>query len=209
MSWFDDPVAAALALPPLVLPLLIFGSALLEYVFPPYWGDTFVLLGFFLAGQGATTPSVMFAAALLGSILGSVAAYRLGHRYGLAVARKLTLRRERAPSRRVRELFERFGEKVLIANRFLPVVRGFLLYGAGAFGLRFGAVIFYCTLSNLAFIGLLMWAGLWTADSWPEIQAVFRQSNQLLGVVALILVLLAAGRMLWMSSRRGTEPGAQ
>ncbi len=203
MSWFDDPVAAALTLPPLVLPLFVFGSALLEYIFPPYWGDTFVLLGFFLAGQGAVSPGLVFAAALSGSILGSIAAYQLGNRYGLAVIRRLSLRRQRAPSRqRVRGLFQRFGEKLLIANRFLPVVRGVLLYGAGALKLRFGPAIFYCTLSNLAFISLLMWVGLWTADSWPEIQAIFRQSNRLIGVTALVLVAVALARMFWQSRRQ-------
>ena len=81
MSWLDDPVAAATALPALALPLFVFGSALLEYLFPPYWGDTFVLLGFFLAGQGVAPPTVIFVAALAGSTLGSLATYQLGQRY--------------------------------------------------------------------------------------------------------------------------------
>ena len=198
MSWFDDPVAAALTLPPLVLPLFVFGSAFLEYVFPPYWGDTFVLLGFFLAGQGAISPAVVFTAAMLGSILGSIAAYQLGRKYGLRIVRRFMLRRKPAHSRqRIGSLFQRFGEKLLIANRFLPVVRGILLYGAGALELRFRPVIFFCTLSNLAFVGLLMALGLWTAESWPEIQAGFRHSNQLIGAIAAALVILWGIHLTW------------
>ncbi len=199
MTWLDDPLGLALTLPPLALALFVFGSALLEYVFPPYWGDTFVLLGFFLAGQGAAPPAAIFGAAVAGSVAGSIVAYRLGERYGLAVMRRVSPRRQ-GSRKRVLELFQRFGERLLLVNRFLPVVRGVLLYGAGALELRFRPVLFYCTLSNLAFIGLLMWAGLWTAGSWAEIQAGFERSNRLLGVVALAAVAVWLGVSLW---RRG------
>ncbi len=213
MSLFDDPVAAAIALPPLLLGLFVFGSALIEYLFPPYWGDTFVLLGFFLAGQGALPPAAVFAAALAGSVLGSIAAYQLGRRYGMAVTRRLIPRNRRhADHRRLRSLFRRFGEKLLLVNRFLPVVRGVMLYGAGAVKLPVRPVVFYCTLSNLAFISLLMWAGLWTADSWPEIQTVFRESNRWLGGAALVAAGAWLALTLWRRrfgvSSRASDTGS-
>ncbi len=206
MSWFDDPVAAALTLPPLVLALFVFASACLEYIFPPYWGDMFVLLGFFLAGQGAVPVFAVFLAALIGSTLGAIIAYQLGRKYGMIVLRRIPLgRRRAAASDKAVQLFQRFGEKLLIVNRFLPVVRAFLLYGAGALELRFRAVMLYCFLSNLAFIGLLMWAGLWTADSWLEIQAGFRHSNQILGVVALVAVAAWVGAFIWRMRRNSVS----
>lgn len=185
-SWLEDPVALAMTFPPFVLPLFVFASALIEYVIPPYWGDLFVLLGFFLAGQGAVSPAVVFFAALTGSIVGSMIAYRLGERYGLALVHRFYSGKRRVPRQQIRDLFQRFGKKLLIVNRFLPIVRSALLYGAGALKLRFGPVIFYCALSNVAFIGLLMWAGLWTAGSWPEILATFQQSYGRIGAVVLV-----------------------
>ncbi len=201
MPWLDDPVAAAVALPPLVLVLFVFGSAFLEYLFPPYWGDTFVLLGFFLAGQGAVAPAAVFTAAATGSLLGSIAAYQLGRRYGMAVTDRLSSTRRRPSRRRLQSLFQRFGEKLLLVNRFLPVVRGMMLYGAGALRLPLRPVVVYCTLSNLAFISLLMWAGLWTADSWPGIQQAFRQSNRWLAVAAVVASCLWLA-VAWRRRRR-------
>ncbi len=198
MPWLDDPVAAAVALPPLFLAVFVFASALIEYLFPPYWGDTFVLLGFFLAGQGAVAPVAVFAAAMAGSVLGSIAAYQLGSRYGLAVTGRLVPKHRRsAGSRRLPALFSRFGEKLLLVNRFLPVVRGVMLYAAGAMKLPIRPVVFYCTLSNLAFVSLLAWAGLWTAGSWPEIQAVFRQSNRWLAAAAVAVAGAWLAVALW------------
>ncbi|MCP3958497.1 MAG: DedA family protein [bacterium] len=201
MSWFDDPVAAALALPPLVLPLFVFASALIEYVFPPYWGDTFMLVGFFLAGQGAMSPPVAFAAAFSGSVVGSIVAYQLGRRYGLALVRRVSARRQQVSRGRLRDLFRRFGKKLLMVNRFLPVVRGFLLYGAGALKLPFRPVILYCTVSNLLFVGLLMSLGLWTAGSWTEIQESFQHSNRLIGGAVLAAVAAWAAVTLWRLRR--------
>lgn len=190
MTWLDDPVAAAVALPPLVLVLFVFGSALLEYIFPPYWGDTVVLLGFFLAGQGATAPALIFGAATAGSVLGSIAAYQLGRRYGMAITRRLLPERKQVSRQHLQSLFRRYGEKLLLINRFLPVIRGVMLYGTGAVRLPLRSVLFYCTVSNLAFISLLMWAGLWTADSWSGIQRAFRQSNSWLAAAAVAVTCI-------------------
>lgn len=207
MAWLDDPVAAAVALPPLALVLFVFSSALFEYLFPPYWGDTFVLLGFFLAGQGAVTPAGVFAAAAAGSVLGSIAAYQLGRRYGMAITDRLFRQRRRPSRQRLQSLFQRFGDKLLLVNRFLPVVRGVMLYGAGALRLPLRPVIVYCTLSNLAFIGLLMWAGLWTAESWSGIQQAFRQSNSWLAAAAVAATCLWLATAWWRrrSRRRPKE----
>ncbi len=188
MPWLDDPIAVAMTLPPLAVPLLVFGSAFLEYVFPPWWGDSLVLLGFFLAAQGAASPPLVFAAAVTGSALGAAAAYGLGRRYGLALLRRMVRRRRSQGRRRSRELFQRFGERVLLVNRFLPVVRGAMLYGAGAMKLRFWPAFLYTNVSNLAFMALLMWVGLLTAGSWPEVLAAAKRYNQLLGLVVLAAV---------------------
>ncbi len=204
MSWLNDPATALIALPPLALGIFVFSSALLEYLFPPYWGDTFVLLGFFLAGQGAVAPAAIFATATAGSVLGSLAAYYLGRRYGMAVTHRVFPKHRRLPSRqRIQSLFERFGDKLLLVNRFLPVVRGVMLYAVGAMRLPLRTVLVYCTLSNLAFISLLMWAGLWTADSWAGIQQAFRQSNSWLAGAAVTVICLWLASIWWRRSRFG------
>ncbi len=206
MSWLNDPATAAFALPPLALGLFVFGSAWLEYLFPPYWGDTFVLLGFFLAGQGAVEPAAIFVAAATGSFLGSLAAYYLGRRYGMRVTRRIFPKHRRLPSReRVQSLFQRFGDKLLLINRFLPVVRGVMLYAAGAMRMPLRTVLLYCTLSNLAFISLLMWAGLWTADSWAGIQQAFRQSNSWLAGAAVTITCLWLASVWWRRRRFGVS----
>ncbi len=190
MTWLDDPVALVATLPPLILPLVVFVSSMLEYVFPPYWGDTVILVGFFLAGQGAVPGWTIFVGAVAGGVLGATIAYGLGRRYGLRAIRMFTRRGRRSRSReRLDRLFARFGERVLLLNRFLPVVRGVLLYGAGGMQLRPRPVLVYTAIGNVAWVGLLMGVGLLTGGTWEQIQDSFRHYSWAGAVAAGLLVL--------------------
>ena len=205
MLGFDDPAAAVLALPAFVLPVFVLLSAALEYVVPPYFGDTVVLLAFFLAGQGAASPVVVFVVAVVGSCLGAALAFELGRRYGVSVMRRVTFKyRRRRSRRRMQRLLERFGEKVLISNRFLLVARGFMLFGAGMIRLRFLPSMGYTALSNVAWTGFLMGVGLLTAGTWEQIRESFYQFNRLVGVVtsAAFVVFLF---WLWIRSQSDDE----
>lgn len=199
MSWIDDPVALVAAWPAFALPLFVFASAALEYIFPPYWGDMFVLLGFFLSGQGASPPLLIFAAALTGSIAGSAVAFLLGRRYGLSIVRRVAFWRPTGTRERIRKLLLRFGERFLVVNRFVPFIRGFLLYGAGGLRMRFGPAVGYSALSNLLWMTVLMGAGLLTAGTWEQILAKFQHTNRVLGVAASVVVVAWILFLVWRS----------
>lgn len=207
MLWLDDPLAAVAALPVFALPLFILASAALEYIVPPYWGDMFVLLGFFVAGQGLAPPWLIFVAAFLGSGAGAMVAYALGRRFGLRIAQKVTFRRQARARDRLHRLLERFGEKLLLVNRFVPIIRGLLLYGAGALELRPGRTLIYSSVSNLAWLGILMSVGLYTAETWEGILATFTRYNRIFGSVAIVLVALWAA--LWWRRWRAQERSLQ
>lgn len=201
MDRLDDYLALAMTLTPAALTLIVFVSAWLEFVFPPYFGDSVMLLGFFLAGQGVASPAEVFAAAVAGSILGSVVAFLIGEKYGPAVLSRLSWKRKKlqAPAR-VRELFERYGEAALLVNRFVPFFRNFMIYGAGAFRLRLLPSMLANAVSVLGFVGMLMAVGLWTAGSWTEIQELFRQALTRVGLVAA-LVLSAGVAAAWLRTQ--------
>lgn len=193
MHFADDPVTAVAALPALalVLPLFVLVSGVLEYVFPPYWGDMFMLLGFFLTGQPSipVSPWTVYLAAFVGSCLGAALAYTLGQHYGLRVARRVVPWRPTGSRERIRQMLSRFGERFLLFNRFVPIIRGLLLYGAGAMRLRFADSMLYSALSNLVWVAILMGFGLLTAGSWDEILATFREVHRVLGAIAGVAVV--------------------
>ncbi len=201
MFGLEELLTTVAQLPPLALPAFILISAALEYVIPPYWGDSLILLAFFLCGQGSASPTSIFGAALLGGILGAMIAFMLGRRYGLSFLRRVSRRRGRGHGQRMQKMLERFGERALAVNRFLPVVRAFSLYAAGMLHLRFWRVLFYSTLSNLGWILLLMSVGLLGSGTVEQLQSNFQFASRL--AAALTVPLLAAAAFAaWHRLRR-------
>lgn len=198
MSWLDDPVTAAALLPPLILPLIVFVSAALEFIVPPYWGDTVILVAFFLTSHGMVSPVPIFILAFLGSLLGAAVALGLGRRFGPRLLKRFASPRRVRTARKVERLFNRFGAWILAFNRFLPFVRASMVYGAGALQLRFRRALGYLAISNLAWLGLLMTVATLPAGNWHELQAIFRTYSRWSGMAALAVVgLVLLGLTLW------------
>jgi membrane protein DedA with SNARE-associated domain len=154
--------------------LLVFLLAWLEYVFPPVPGDSTMLFGFFLAGSGALSFPAVVLAALSGSVLGALTAYRLGARLGRTYffLKSAWARDELA---KVERWFGRFGPRLLAVNRFIPGVRGFFLYAAGIGRMEARGVVIYSSLSNALWVAVLAWGGTGLGSSWEEVRLVFRR----------------------------------
>ncbi len=173
---------------PVVGLTLVALAAVLEYLLPPFPGDTFLLLGFFLAGHGDLPFAGVLAAALVGSLAGAGAAYRLGARMGKSY---FFLRRSRFTATALPTLercLGRFGTGLLLLNRFLPVLRGFILYAAGMGRMPRTTTLLCANASNLAWVLLIAWAGHRFGTSWDRLQQVFRAYTGVIGAILLAYV---------------------
>jgi len=168
----DDPIAFMSAHPGLVV-VTVFVAAALEYVFPPFWGDTIMLAGCSLAGlDRASAPSV-FAAAFAGSCVGALCAYALGRRLGRAALGWLgRSKRMQRLTARAERLYDEHGSRVLAFNRFIPGVRAVFLPLAGMGGMTTGRVLLWSTVSNLLWCSLLLGVGLAVGSQGAGLDAV-------------------------------------
>jgi membrane protein DedA with SNARE-associated domain len=147
--------------------VILFVSSFAENVFPPAPGDTVTVLGAFLAGRGQLSFLPAYLSTLAGSVLGFMACYAAGRRWGRDW---FTGRRARffSPERldRVERWFGRYGDWVLVFNRFLSGFRAVVSFAAGIAAIDGRKVFLYslagCTLWN----GILMGVGLWAGDNW-------------------------------------------
>ncbi|MEM7248870.1 MAG: DedA family protein [Acidobacteriota bacterium] len=183
---------------PLLVIAVVFTSAMLEYVFPPFWGDTFMLLGCFLAGLDKVDPIAVLLAAILGSCLGACGAYGLGRRHGSTFLRLLCRgpRAERMLARAERWHADH-GRRVLMLNRFLPGLRAFFLPLAGMGRMPLRQVIVWSSLSNVLYCGLLLGLGLavgagaavgpGVAD-FSALEGHFRVAMRTAAIVAVVLL---------------------
>lgn len=193
---------------PWLLWVLLFASAFTEYVFPPFPGDTVTLAGAVLVtAYGVPAPAVL-AAVLAGSLVGSAADYG----FGVLAARGAwpganrwwVVRRAREGAEAAARAFARHGEAFIVVNRFLPGVRAFLFVAAGMAGMRFGRVMFFATLSALAWNGLILAAGMAVGSRWEDLESLFRAYQTVLWGVLAMAVAILAGRWWWR--RRHPRP---
>ncbi|RYZ39218.1 MAG: DedA family protein [Myxococcaceae bacterium] len=138
-------------------------AAMLEYVVPPFPGDTIVLMGGIYAVRGEKPWWLVLVVVTAGSVLGAFINY--------AVGQWLAKRFEANPGRSffgltharlesVQARMRRAGPWLLLVNRFLPGIRGVIFIAAGAARMpRFNALVLG-SVSALAHSGLVIALGM-------------------------------------------------
>ena len=179
--------------------LILFASCLAENLFPPYPGDTVILLAGYLAGSGQILISGSLMCSVAGSLTGAVILFALGSSKGRALFGENRFR-FLSPERldRVESLFRKHGRKIVLASRFLPGIRSLVAVTAGIGGVPTRLFVLFSLISILVWNGLLLFAGLQLGQNWTAVVRWFRIYNW----IVILAVLLAA--LLWYLRRRGS-----
>ncbi len=208
MSTFDRLVQIltdALAGTSAHAPAILFFGSFIEYLFPPFPGDTVVVIGAWYAVHGKLSWPLTFAAVILGAIAGAFVDYEvgllLGRRLDRSAERRGALTAERLA--RVEEGYRRWGVLLLLANRFLPGIRAFVFLAAGAARIPLARVLFFGGLSAALWDGLLLSAGALLVRSLPELGILIARYTAAAWVAMGIAAALLAARALWRR-RSGT-----
>ncbi len=189
---------------PLALVALALAAAL-EYVFPPFPGDTVTVFGGLFAIRGGLSPVLVFLAIMAGSLGGAL----LDYLFGRWVGRQLEQRREgkwihRLPLVQLREWEQRFarrGALWLVLNRFVPALRGPVFVAAGLSRLPPLKVLIFGGISAFAWNGLLFGAGWAVGGQADRLEALLTTYGRVAWAVVGLVVLLWATHA-WLHRRR-------
>lgn len=174
-------------------------SAMLEYVFPPFPGDTVALFGAFLITARGWNALLVIGAITGGSLVGAWLDFAVG--VALAKApdwepRTWVGRRWQRTWTRVEPLTKRLHERgawYIVVNRFLPGIRALFFVAAGMAGLRLRAVLLWGALSAMLWNAVIIAVGVTIGANWERLQAIFRTYTTaawvLIGLVAAALVV--------------------
>jgi membrane protein DedA with SNARE-associated domain len=185
-------------------PLVLFLGSLIEYVFPPFPGDTLVLLGAWYAVHGELSWPLTFLSVTAGAVAGAWIDYQVGAALGRRLDRSAARRGGITADRlhRVEQGYRRYGAWFLVANRFLPGVRAFLFVAAGASGMPMGRVLLYGGISAAVWNALLLVAGAFLVRNLDEmVQLLERYTDAAWAVIAAVAVVLVV-RALWLRRAR-------
>ncbi len=185
-------------------PLVLLGASFVEYVFPPFPGDTIVLLGAWYAVHGALSWPTAFAAVTAGAVLGAWLDWRVGR----ALAPRLESRAaahgalDAARLARFEAAYRRWGALLLVANRFLPGIRAFLFVAAGASGIPLGRVLWLGAISAALWNALLLGVGALLVRNVDELVALATRYTNAVWVLLALAGCVLLARLLW--NRRST-----
>ena len=164
-------------------------AALLEYVVPPFPGDTVVLMGGIYAVRGEKPWWLVLGVVTVGSVLGAAINY--------AVGRWLARRFEANPGRSffglthakleaVQARMRRAGPWLLLVNRFLPGIRGVIFIAAGAAHVPRVNALALGAVSALAHSGLVLGLGMAVGGNLERLTLLV--SRYQYGVIGLLVV---------------------
>ena len=207
MSTIERVVAAlseALARTGPAAPAILFLGSLVEYVFPPFPGDTLVVLGAWYAVNGKISWPLAFVAVTAGAVVGAWIDYRIGVALGAALERGAM---RRGPItlehvRRVEAGYARWGAWFLLANRFLPGIRAFLFVGAGAARLPVGKVLLWGGISAAAWNALLLLVGALLVSNLSEFVGWLERYTALAWMFMAVAAALLLARFALAAARR-------
>jgi membrane-associated protein len=129
-------------------------------------GDSLLFATGALAGKGVLDPWLAGGLLLSAAILGDGVNYAVGKYVGpkaFTATDSTTLfsrMLNRDHLRQAHEFFERYGGKAVVLGRFVPIVRTFVPFVAGAGAMSYPAFAFYNVTGAILWVGLCMGAGI-------------------------------------------------
>ncbi len=185
---------------------LILAGSLLEYLFPPFPGDTVVLLGAFLAAWAAWSPWKVLAVTLAGALAGAwidtlagrlLRDYLTGRRAFASPALVRLTAFTRRPSfqaglDKVIGKFRRHGPAIILVNRFFPGIRALFFVGAGMARIPMWKVLLLGGISAMLWNAAIFTAGFMVGNNWGALHGLFQSYTTFLYLFMILLALAAA-----------------
>lgn len=171
--------------------VIIFLASYIENIFPPIPGDTILLFGAYMVGRGDMSFGMALTTTLFGSVVGFMTLYLAGYKYGRGVMYS-TQQTWFSPAslERVERLFERYGYKVVLINRFLAGLRSVVGLFSGIGKLNVWKVAGLSLISSLVWNGALIWLGGSIGENWEQITVYLQRYNT---AVSVLIVLIIGG----------------
>lgn len=169
--------------------ILVFVSALIENIFPPFPGDIITLVGAFLAGYGSLGYIPLFLFVVGGGMTGAMLLYYLGRTKGRLFFIKYNrsyLRMENL--HRIESWFKRWGILVLVVSRFIAGFRSVVAISAGIGSVPVPRMTFFTLLSFCLWNTLLIGGMFLLRSNWRKLVEVIKSYNTALIIISALVV---------------------
>ena len=170
-------------------------------------GDSLLFAAGTLCGAGLLNPAIMATVLLAAAIIGDAVNYSVGRSFGprvfSATDETTTLHRllNREHLEKAHAFFEKHGGKAIVIARFVPIVRTFVPFVAGAGYMSYTAFAFYNVAGAVLWVASCFGLG-YLFGNIPVVKQNF-------SLVAIIIIIVSVLPVVWefIKARRGKPAG--
>lgn len=197
--------------PPSGIYLILFGIAYVENLVPPMPGDVIVAFGGYLAAEGVISIVPLWGFTVIASVLGFMTMYWLGYTWGVQIEEKkndhLLLRFiDYKYFKRGKKWMGRWGQGVILANRFLAGTRSVISLTAGMSHLHLARTIVSSLISSILWNALLIGMGWVIRDNWKIIGEYLSNYGK---VILLLIVVVVSVKLYFEFYRKGRSEDSE
>ena len=185
--------------------LIFFAVAYLENVIPPVPGDVLVAFAGYLAAEGLIGIVPVYMLTTLASVLGFMTMYWLGGRWSVEIENRqkdhwVLKFVDYSYFEKGKKWMDRWGQGVILANRFLAGTRSIISLTAGFYRINARLTVLSSFVSSLLWNGILIGFGWFVKSNWKEIGFYLGAYSKIIlaGIVLFVLFRVA----MWYLRRR-------
>lgn len=188
--------------------IFFFLSAVLQILFPPYPGDTVLLLEGYLSSKGLFNMYAIVIIAVTATCLSSILLYHISYRMGKRIFSTPFVNTYFSKDRVIKlyKWFRIYGSFAVFLCKFVPGIGSLAVIAAGAFRVPkvkvYGAMTAGAVIHNVS----LVLIGSTTGNNMKLIKELFRKYNMLIIAAALIAVSVYG---CYKYFRKSKEPGRE
>ncbi len=153
-------------------------------VTPVLPGDSLLFAAGALCARGDLSITAMLALLILAAFAGNAVNYTIGRFIGPRVFQSSHRLLNKRYLDRAHAFFEQYGGKAIVLGRFVPIVRTFVPFVAGAAQMTTGAFVLYNAVGAVAWVAVCLGAG-WFFGNIPIVK-----NNFSLVTIGIVLVSL-------------------
>lgn len=179
--------------------LFLFASCVTEGLFPPYPGDTVILLGGFFASLGKLDFFAVFFLSSAGSLTAAMILYFLGKKKGRKIFSKGKILNPKLLEK-IEGWFRRYGDKLIIGSRFLSGVRSGVALTAGVGNVRAKIMVCYSLISIFLWNGMIVITAALLQKNWRVLYRFLMVYNRI--VLTLLGIAIIVGLIFFLIKRK-------
>lgn len=182
--------------------LVLFFFSFIENVFPPSPSDVVVVVGASLIASTEISFLPILFITSIGSAMGFVLMYYVGKLFGEKLVRKGKIKFiHKDDIEKADKWFNKWGYKLILANRFLPGTRSVISFFSGVHELKVGTTFLYAAISAFAWNAVIIYIGMLVGNNVELIDYYLNTYSYAIGGLTIVIFAGILIRIFWRKKK--------